>query len=47
MKIKIDIKSIFGNVLFSFEKENNTIKDTLEEANFRGANLGRANLVRR
>lgn len=45
MKIKIDIKSIFGNVLFSFEKENNTIKDTLEEANFRGANLKRANLI--
>ena len=44
MKIKIDIKSIFGNVLFSFEKENNTIKDTLEEANFRGADLGGADL---
>jgi uncharacterized protein YjbI with pentapeptide repeats len=39
MKIKIDIKSILGEVLFSFEKENNTIKDTLEEANLRGANL--------
>jgi uncharacterized protein YjbI with pentapeptide repeats len=39
MKIKIDIKSVFGNVLFSFEKENNTIKDTLEEANLRGADL--------
>ena len=39
MKIKIDIKSVFGNVLFSFEKENNTIKDTLVEANLRGANL--------
>ena len=39
MKIKIDIKSIFGNVLFSFEKENNTIKDTLEEANLRRAYL--------
>lgn len=44
MKIRIDIKSIFGNVLFSFEKENNTIKDTLEEANLRGADLGGANL---
>ena len=44
MKIKIDIKSTFGNVLFSFEKENNTIKDTLEEANLRGANLEGANL---
>lgn len=37
MKIKIDIKSVFSNVLFSFEKENNTIKDTLVEANLRGA----------
>ena len=46
MKIKIDIKSIFGEVLFSFEKENNIIKDTLEEANFRGADLKRANLGR-
>lgn len=44
MKIKIDIKSIFGNVLFSFEKENNTIKDTLVEANLVGANLEDANL---
>lgn len=44
MKIKIDIKSVFGDVLFSFEKENNTIKDTLEEANLRGADLEGANL---
>ena len=44
MKIKIDIKSVFGNVLFSFEKENNTIKDTLVEANLRGANLRNASL---
>ena len=44
MKIRIDIKSIFGNVLFSFEKENNTIKDTLVEANLSGANLEDANL---
>ena len=39
MKIRIDIKSIFGNVLFSLEKENNTIKDTLVEAYLKGANL--------
>ena len=45
MKIRIDIKSVFGNVLFSFEKENNTIKDTLEEANLRGAELRGANLI--
>ena len=49
MKIKIEIKSIWGSVLFSYEKEDNTIKDTLEEAiksgaNLRGANLGGANL---
>lgn len=44
MKIRIDIKSIFGNVLFSLEKENNTIKDTLAEAYLRGANLKDANL---
>ena len=44
MKIRIDIKSIFGNVLFSFEKENNTIKDTLVEANLNGANLREADL---
>ena len=44
MKIRIDIKSVFGNVLFSFEKENNTIKDTLEEANLRGAYLEGAEL---
>lgn len=44
MKIKIDIKSIFGNVLFSFEKENNTIKDTLVEAYLKDADLGNASL---
>lgn len=44
MKNRIDIKSIFGNMIFSFEKENNTIKDTLEEANLVGADLERANL---
>ena len=42
--IKIEIKSIFGNLLFSYEKENNTIKDTLVEANLRGADLRGANL---
>ena len=45
MKIKIDIKSVFGDVLFSFEKENNTIKDTLEEAYLRGTDLVCADLV--
>ena len=54
MKIKIEIKSIFGKVLFALEKENNTMKDTIEEAvrnnvnledvNLRNANLKNANL---
>ena len=44
MKIRKDIKSIFGNVLFSFEKENNTIKNTLVEAILNGANLREADL---
>ena len=44
MKTKIEIKSIWGSVLFSYEKEDNTIKDTLEEAVKSGANLGGANL---
>ena len=44
MEIKIQIKSIFGSVLFEYSKENNTIKDTLCEANLRGANLRGANL---
>ena len=42
--IKIQIKSICGEVLFEYEKENNTLKDTLEEAVKQGANLDRANL---
>ena len=44
MKIKIQIKSIFGSVLFEYSKENNTIKDTLCEANLCEANLCGANL---
>ena len=44
--IKIQIKSIWGEVLFEYEKENNTLKDTLEEAAKQRANLVRANLVR-
>ena len=39
MEVKIEIKSIFGNVLFEFSKENNTIKDTIIEAVKRGADL--------
>ncbi len=46
---KIEIKTIGGSVLFAYEKENNTIRDTLEQAvkedaNLEGANLEDANL---
>ena len=44
MEVKIEIQSIFGNVLFDFSKENNTIKDAIIEAVKRGAYLGGANL---
>ena len=44
MKTKIEIKSIFGDLIFEYEKENNTIKDTLLEAIKNGANLYGANL---
>jgi len=44
MKTKIEIKSIFGSVLFSFEKEDNTVKDTLLEAIKSGADLRCADL---
>ena len=53
--IKIQIKSIWGDILFEYEKDNNTIKDTLVEAlkndanligaDLRGANLRGANLI--
>ena len=44
MKVKIQIKSVFGKVLFELEKENNTIKDTLLEAIKHSADLCGANL---
>ena len=45
MKIKIEIKSyLTGSVLFEYEKENNTLKDTLIEAVKRGADLYGADL---
>ena len=44
MEIVIQIKSILGSVLFEFSKENNTLKDTLQEAVCCGANLRDANL---
>ena len=47
--IKIQIKSVLGKLLFEYESENNTIKNTLMEAvkkntNLRNANLSDANL---
>ena len=44
MKIKIEIKSVFGKVLFALEKENNTIKETLEQAVKENADLEGADL---
>ena len=44
MKTKIEIKSIFGNLLFEFEKGNNTVKDTLLESIKIGADLRYADL---
>ena len=39
-KIKIEIKNRWtGSVLFEYEKENNTVKDTMEEAIKEGADL--------
>ena len=46
MKTKIQIKSILGKVLFEYEKDDNTTKDTLEKANLDGANLAGADLAR-
>ena len=47
--IKIQIKSIAGSILFEYEKENNSIKDTVAEAvknkaDLRGADLQGADL---
>ena len=42
--VEIQIKSVFGNVLFKCKKEDNTIKKALEEAVIVGANLYGADL---
>jgi len=42
--IKIEIKSIFGDLLFEYECEENTIRKTVEEAVKRSANLSYADL---
>ena len=44
MKIKIQIKSVFEKVLFALEKENNTIKETLDQAVKENSNLEGADL---
>ena len=44
MEKKIQIIDILGKVLFEYEKEKNTLKDTLNEANLTEANLTEANL---
>ena len=44
MEVKIEIKSIFGKVLFEFSKDNNTLKETIEEAVKRYADLRGADL---
>ena len=41
---KIEIKTIWGDIIFTHEKENNTVKDTLQEAVKSGANLRGADL---
>ena len=42
---KIEIKTIWGSIIFTHEKENNTVKDTLQEAVKSGANLYGADLL--
>ena len=44
MKTKIQIKTIWGSLLYEHEAEDNNVKKTIEEAAKRGANLGDANL---
>ena len=44
MKTRIEIKSIWGSVLFSYESEDNSIKNTLEVAVKSGADLSGAYL---
>ena len=44
MKTKIEIKSLFGKLLFEYEKEDNTVKDTLLKAIERETDLYNANL---
>ena len=50
MKNKIQIKSIWGDVLFELEKENNTLRNTVisavrAKADLAGADLTKADLA--
>ncbi len=44
MKTKIEIKCVFGKLLFEYETENNTIRKTLEKAIESSADLSSADL---
>ena len=41
---KFQIKSVYGKIIFEYEKEDNSVKDTVEEAVKRGINLCEADL---
>jgi hypothetical protein len=41
---KIEIKTVWGDIIFTHEKENNTVKDTLQKADKSGADLYGADL---
>ena len=42
--MKIQIKSVFGRIIFEYETENNTLKKTVEKAVERSADLSSADL---
>ena len=44
MKTKIEIESVFGKLLFEYEKENNTVRDALLKAIERDVDLSGADL---
>jgi len=44
MKTKIQIETIMGTILFEYEKKNNTLKETIQEAIKTGADLTGADL---
>lgn len=44
MKTKIQIKSVFGKILFEYESEDNSLKKTVEEAVKQNKDLSYANL---